>query len=92
MRAHRIDIAAEQAEEAAFLGGLRHTAFESHEQTIRTLATLDARLLAHLDGVVVAESTGWEAAAPYLGSKDPREGFVAAFVAAAAPAGSRGAN
>ncbi len=88
MRPFRPDIVAEHVDEAAFLARLRGTAFESHAQTLGSLRSLEDRLLAQLDGVVVAEASGWEAAAPLLGSKRAAEGFVASFVALSSPAES----
>lgn len=77
----RVDIAAEHLEDAVFLARQRAVAFGSYAQSVRTLADLEERLLAHLDGAVVAQEVIWEAARDHLGSKDPAEAFVAGFLA-----------
>ncbi|MCC7143849.1 MAG: hypothetical protein IT349_17255 [Candidatus Eisenbacteria bacterium] len=81
MSGMRVDIAAEHLEDAVFLTRQRGVAFGSHAQTVRSLSDLEERLLAHLDGAVLAQPVIWDAARDFLGSKDPAEAFVGGFLA-----------
>ncbi len=77
------DLLEEHAGEAAFLAELRSQAFVSYRQTLTSLAELDERLLAHLDGLLVAPDAAWELAGAGLTSDQPGEAFVAAWLALA---------
>ncbi len=85
MRPFRRDILEEHFEEAAFLFRLRELAFDSYARRLDSMASLEERLLAHLDGLTVADSAGWEVARSGLGSKIDGESFVASFAAVASP-------
>jgi len=75
------EILEEHGSEAAFLFELRSRAFVSYRQTLDSLAFLDERLLAHLDGLEVATSQSWELLAAGLGSDQAGEAFVSAWLA-----------
>lgn len=85
MRPFRRDILEEHFEEAAFLFRLRELAFDSYARRLDSMAALEERLLAHLDGLAVADSAGWDVARAGLGSKVDGESFVASFTAVVSP-------
>jgi uncharacterized protein (TIGR02270 family) len=75
------DILEEHADEAAFLFRIRGLAFVSYRQSLHSLAGLEERLLAHLDGLRVAPELAWELCGDGLGSDQPGEAFVAGWLA-----------
>ncbi len=54
------EIIEQHAEEAAFLWVLRECAARDPHYSLKTLAELDERVEAHLDGLRIAEQKGWE--------------------------------
>src|SRR5665811_2286954 len=77
----RTDILEEHADEAMFLFEHRRRALVSLTVEGDFLAGLDERLVAHLDGLVVAGDAGWEIAEALLGSAEPAGPFVGAAIA-----------
>jgi uncharacterized protein (TIGR02270 family) len=70
------------AEEAAFLWLLRDRAAVAPQFTLRTLAELDQRVEAHLDGLRVAGRAGWDRCwEEFLAHPEPGETFAAAVLA-----------
>lgn len=84
----RADIIEEHAEDAAFCFEHRQGVLESLTIHARYLSDLDERLVAHVDGLVVAERAGRETAQNALSAEEP----ASAFVAAAAALGSAGVD
>lgn len=77
------DILEEHLEEADFLFGQRRAALFDDVYDLADLAELEERLLAHVDGLVVAGEEGWELLAPKLTGEDAGEAFTAALAALA---------
>lgn len=77
------DILEEHLEEADFLYGQRQAALFDDVYDLAGLAELEERLLAHIDGLVVAGDEGWEMLEPKLAGDDPGEAFAAALAALA---------
>jgi uncharacterized protein (TIGR02270 family) len=71
----------EHASEAAFLWRLRERAIHAPHYRLTELAMLDARVLAHLEGLRVAGVAGLEEARRALSDINPGTLFVAAFLA-----------
>ncbi|GJH21758.1 TIGR02270 family protein [Caballeronia novacaledonica] len=69
------------ASEAAFLWKQRDRATYAPHFALRHLSKLDARLLAHLEGLTVAGEAGWRAAQAGLGEADAGALFAAAYLA-----------
>jgi uncharacterized protein (TIGR02270 family) len=82
-----IDILEEHAGEAAFLFDLRSLAFRSYRRTVASLAELEERLRAQLDGLEVAPSEAWELCAGWLESGRAGQAFVAGWLALGAGSG-----
>jgi uncharacterized protein (TIGR02270 family) len=76
-----IDILEEHIEEADFLWQQRGNALLSKNYNLDKFAELEKRLLAHLDGLVLAEKDGWKLLEPKLAGGEIGEVFAAAFVA-----------
>jgi uncharacterized protein (TIGR02270 family) len=76
-----IDILEEHLEEADFLFQQRENALKERVYNLDGLAELEERLLAHLDGLVLAEKDGWKLLEPKLADGELGEIFAAAFVA-----------
>lgn len=77
------DILEEHLEEAGFLYLQRRSALEDDAYDPDDLAALEERLLAHIDGLVVAGAEAWELLAPRLASSAEDEAFVAGLTALA---------
>lgn len=77
------DIVEEHLEEADFLWHQRRNALGDRVYDLGRLADLEERLLAHLDGLLLAEADGWNLLKPKLTEGDRGEAFAAAFVAMA---------
>ena len=71
----------EHAGEAAFLWRLRERAIQAPHYSLKQLALLDARVLAHLAGLCTAGTAGLELAQRGLGELDGGTLFVAAYLA-----------
>lgn len=78
-----VDVVTQHAEETGFLWRLRTNAVHEPHYSLGDLARLDARLDAHIDGLRVAGTEGWEICMAGLASGDPGEVFAAAIVALA---------
>jgi len=76
-----IDILEEHIEEADFLWQQRENALADRAYNLEDLAELEERLLAHIDGLVLADEAGWRLLLPKLSSDAVGEVFAAAFVA-----------
>ena len=74
------DVLEEHLEELQFLWGLRRDAVRSPERTRPDVDRLDARVLAHADGLRVARGELGEIVGPSLSSDDPAAAFAAGFV------------
>lgn len=74
-------IITQHAEEAAFLWILRNNAVHSPHYSLSDLARLDARIDAHLDGLIVAGEDGWRVCCEELKWEEPGEVFAAAALA-----------
>jgi uncharacterized protein (TIGR02270 family) len=75
-------VTAQHAEEAAFLWLLRDRAVWAPQYTLKSLARLDDRVEAHLDGLRVADTAGWRAALGELATHgEPGEVFAAGVLA-----------
>ncbi|OWQ48347.1 hypothetical protein CDL60_07165 [Roseateles noduli] len=72
----------EHADDAAFLWRQREHAVRAPHFRLRHLALLDARVLAHLEGLRVGGTPGWEAARRTLADGEPASAFVLAYLAA----------
>jgi uncharacterized protein (TIGR02270 family) len=75
------DIVAEQVEEVSFLWLLRDRAVGDHRYSLETLADLDERVEAHLDGLRAAGPPAWDVCEDTLEWVHPGEAFVGATVA-----------
>ncbi|MFZ1389916.1 MAG: TIGR02270 family protein [Thiolinea sp.] len=76
------DIVAQHAEETAFLWLLRNNAVKEAHYNLMHLKRLEDRLEAHLDGLRVAQETGWECALANLEQfKESGEMFATATLA-----------
>ena len=71
----------QHAEEAAFLWLLRDAAIYQPHYDLEDLVELDERIEAHLDGLRLANNTGWETAQAALSWEEPGEVFTAAVLA-----------
>ena len=78
-----IDVIEEHLEEADFLWRQRRNALGDRGYNLDRLAELEERLLAHLDGLILAEADAWDLLQPKLTEGDVGEAFAAAFVALA---------
>ncbi|MEP6934413.1 MAG: TIGR02270 family protein [Nitrospirota bacterium] len=70
----------QHAEEVAFLWTVRNRAVDAQHYSLRSVARLDERLEAHLDGLRVAGEPGWEICKVALGLEWPGEVFAAAVL------------
>ena len=78
----RLKVVVEHAEEAAFLWTHRDRAVDLPHYDLFSLARLDKRVEAHLDGLRVAGETGWDVARTAAKSvSEPGEIFTAAVLA-----------
>jgi uncharacterized protein (TIGR02270 family) len=74
-------VVSQHAEEAAFLWLLRDWAIWGPQHSLQSLARLDERVEAHLDGLRVAGDAGWKACQGELTAhQEPGEVFAAAVV------------
>ena len=78
-----IDIIEEHLEEADFLCQQRGNALGERVYNLDGLAELEERLLAHLDGLILAEADAWILLKPKLTEGERGEAFAAAYVALA---------
>lgn len=79
-----MDVVAEHAEEASFLWHLRETALDGTAHDRASLADLDDRILAHLDGLAIAGDHGWSRCVAQQASRPRRqEAFPFAWLALA---------
>ena len=76
-----VNIIEEHLEEADFLCQQRRNALGDRVCNLGRLTELEERLLAHLDGLILAESDAWNLLKPKLTEGDRGEAFTAAFVA-----------
>jgi len=76
-----LGILEEHADEAAFLWSLRAAASTDSRYDLDDLCRLDERVEARLDGLRLAESTGWEVACSALALPDAGVAFTAAVLA-----------
>jgi uncharacterized protein (TIGR02270 family) len=83
------DIVEQHAEEAAFLWILRNEATRAPNRDLDSLGELDERIDAHLDGLRVAGTHGWEACREQLTWREAGEVFAAASVALQSRIGRR---
>jgi uncharacterized protein (TIGR02270 family) len=75
-------VVSQHAEESAFLWLLRDRAVWAPQYTLKSLARLDERVEAHLDGLRVADGAGWTAMLGELARNgEPGEVFAAAVLA-----------
>lgn len=77
------DIIEEHLEEADFLCQQRGNALGDRVYDLGRLADLEERLLAHLDGLLLAEADAWNFLNPKLTNGERGEAFAAAYVALA---------
>lgn len=75
------EIVSQHAEEVAFLWSLRRIASSAHNYDLAGLAETDDRIVAHLAGLVVSGSPGWQACEERLTYKEPGEFFAGAALA-----------
>lgn len=75
------EIVSQHAEEAAFLWIVRDRAVGAQHYSLRSVAKLDERLEAHLDGLRIAGEPGWEICKEALSLEGPGEVFTAAVLA-----------
>lgn len=78
-----LDILEEHFEEVDFLCLQRGKALSERGFDLGRLTELEERLLAHLDGLILAEGDAWNLLKPKLTEGDRGEAFAAAFVALA---------
>ena len=83
------EVVEQHASEAAFLWKQREHAAVAPHFKLKHLAKLDARLEAHLHGLLVAGEAGWHFAQRRLADANPGTVFVAAFLANASGAARR---
>lgn len=88
-RAVLTDIIEQHAEEAAFLWILRNEATCAPNHDLASLGELDERIDAHLDGLRVAGTHGWDACREQLVWREPGEVFAAGWVALQSRIGRR---
>jgi uncharacterized protein (TIGR02270 family) len=88
-RAVLTDIVEQHAEEAAFLWILRNEATRAPNHDLDSLGELDERIDAHLDGLRVAGTHGWDACREQLAWREAGEVFAAASVALQSRIGRR---
>lgn len=77
------DILEEHLEEADFLYTQRRNALMDDDYDLGELAALEERMLAHVDGLVIAGGEAWALLAGLLSGGDEGEAFTAALVALA---------
>jgi uncharacterized protein (TIGR02270 family) len=77
------DILEEHLEEADFLYAQRRNALADDDYDLADLAGLEERLLAHVDGLVIAGGEAWDMLEGMLTGGDEGEAFTAALVALA---------
>lgn len=75
-----LDIVEQHAGEAAFLWLLRDAAVRAPHYNLDDLAALDDRVEAHIDGLRIAEESGWDVAVE-LALEEPGEVFAAGVLA-----------
>jgi uncharacterized protein (TIGR02270 family) len=75
------DVLTQHAEEAAFLWLLRDRAVREPHYSLSDLVHLDLRVEAHIDGLRVAGSDGWEICKAALTHEEPGEVFAATVLA-----------
>ena len=75
------DILEEHLEEADFLYTQRRSALSDDDYDLDDLTDLEERLLAHIDGLIVAGDEAWELLSGLLSGGDEGEAFTAALVA-----------
>jgi uncharacterized protein (TIGR02270 family) len=75
------DIISQHVEEATFLWRLRCSAICQPHYALKSLARLDERVEAHLDGLRVAGEPGWELCKVALGNEEAGEVFAASVMA-----------
>lgn len=80
-----LDILDEHIDEAEDLFERRLLAFDMLDLTGEDLAALDARLRAHLEGLLLGEETSWELCRDYLVDGSVGQAFVAGIIACEAP-------
>ena len=73
-------IVSQHAEEAAFLWTVRNRAVDAQHYSLRSVAKLDERLEAHLDGLRIAGEPGWGICKEALSLEGPGEVFAAAVL------------
>ena len=78
-----LDVIAEHLEEADFLCQQRGNALGERVYNLDRFTELEERLLAHLDGLILAEGDAWNFLKPKLTEGDVGEAFTASFVALA---------
>lgn len=83
------DVVEQHAEESAFLWILRNEATRAPNHDLTSLAELDERIDAHLDGLRVAGAQGWEICREQLAWREAGEVFAAAHVALQSRIGKR---
>jgi uncharacterized protein (TIGR02270 family) len=88
-RAVLTDIVEQHAEEAAFLWILRNEATRAPNHDLDSLGELDERIDAHLDGLRVAGTHGWDACREQLAWREAGEVFAAAWIALQSRIGRR---
>lgn len=76
-----LDILQEHLDEAEWLFARRQAAFGQLDMTVADLAAIDARLRAHLDGLLVDPAAAWELCAGWLVEGTESQAFVAGIVA-----------
>ncbi|MET0065407.1 MAG: TIGR02270 family protein [Candidatus Thiodiazotropha sp.] len=75
------NIVSQHAEESAFLWLLRDDAVTAPHYRLDDLIHLESRIDAHLDGIKVAGSAGWDHCVEQLGFSEKGEVFTAAYTA-----------
>src|SRR6185369_16143894 len=79
----------QHAEQAGFLWLLRDDAVSAPHYSLGHLAKLDDRVEAHLDGLRIANSAGWQIVLDQLAAREPGEAFAAAALAVASSVADR---
>jgi len=82
-------IVEQHAEEAAFLWILRNGAIRAPNHNLESLAGLDERIDAHLDGLRIAGAHGWDECRRQLEWRETGEVFAAAYMALRSRIGRR---
>jgi len=75
------EVVSQHAEEAAFLWSLRDRAVQEPHYALKDLAALDERVEAHLDGLRIAGTAGWDFCKANLIDDGPGEIFALAVLA-----------